>query len=378
MNRRHAPRGFTLVEMVVVLAILAALATVAVTSLEGAQDQTRYDTTKQTMENVQDAIVGQAAQQSAPSFVGDLGRFPQAVPVLQPDGSTILQPQELWIQPVGVSSFALLPAVKANLVGTNDEDVDADVTIATGWRGPYIRLGVGQNDLRDGWGNSFDLLQPSRIVCTGLNGDSANRIGIIRSNGANSAADNAAATNAYAQDLYLNFNTNAFGGTSVPNDYPAVAASNIYQGAAGVPIVQGRVLFYDSSAGAPINPVTTTGSSIYVRYFGPNPSGSGVLSITVPDSGNTGTNTPPQTAYSKTVNGVTLTVTIDTTTSAPSTIATYSISGAGATVGPRVIRAYQGALPVPGVPLATPPTSKSSPASLLITPGGIVKDLILK
>jgi hypothetical protein len=81
-------------------------------------------------------------------------------------------------------------------------------------------------------------------------------------------------------------------------------------------------------------------------------------------------------SYSATVvgtNPVTLTVTIGPNVTA--TVGTMTVNSnsityvvSNATIGPRTVRAYQG----------TPPTTKSVPGKIMLTPGGGTKDLILR
>ena len=394
------PRGFTLLEMVVVLTILALLATVAVRSLDGQLDQSKYDATISGMQNIQDAVIGPANQRlpdgmvSVTGFVADMGRLPQVLPVkqadgvtpvtistLQSDGTTVARnvngPVELWSNPNGFFPFEQRRANSSEVAAT---DQDSDVYVPCGWRGPYLRLGIGQTDPRDGWGNPYDFLLPNRNVCNGTLNDAANLIGILRSNGANGLADNAPAAG-YDPDLYVNFNTLVFNGTTAANDYPAVAASDSYHGN-----VRGDILAVDSTTSpATIDSPLTANGYVCVRYFGPRPDGKGIVAITVPDNGNGVVSAPDPsngnaTIYSKTVNDVTLSVSIDTTTRPLKTVVSYSVSNA--TIGPRVIRAYQGGTAFPvlsqTVLPTTPPTAKSAPATIVITNGGSQKDLIIR
>lgn len=141
--------GLTLLELVVVLAILAVLTLVAVVSTDSVVDQGRFDVTQRTLQNVDDAIIGSAGQPDAPSFVGDVGRLPLSW-IDPADTGGELQPAELWANVNSVRPFG--PAT--------DATADPDVTLLVGWRGPYLRLPVGQLRLRDGWGNPLMLFQP--------------------------------------------------------------------------------------------------------------------------------------------------------------------------------------------------------------------------
>ena len=90
--------GFTLVEMVVVLLILALLTVAAVQSLSPVADQARYDATSRTLTQLNEAMLG-------------------------------------------ADSLRHYSAIR----------------IPCGWRGPYLRFGIGVADLRDGWSNPFTL-----------------------------------------------------------------------------------------------------------------------------------------------------------------------------------------------------------------------------
>ena len=59
-------RGFTLVELLVVLLILVILAGIAVQSLEGVEDQTRYQATQRGMQNIEDALIDGQIARGAP------------------------------------------------------------------------------------------------------------------------------------------------------------------------------------------------------------------------------------------------------------------------------------------------------------------------
>ncbi|MEM8713501.1 MAG: prepilin-type N-terminal cleavage/methylation domain-containing protein, partial [Planctomycetota bacterium] len=78
----HGSKGLTLLELVVVLAILSALGTVMITQSTSLAGEARYQQTVRTLEDLRDAIVGRlpAANEDvlavAPGFVSDMGRLP--------------------------------------------------------------------------------------------------------------------------------------------------------------------------------------------------------------------------------------------------------------------------------------------------------------
>ena len=139
--------GMTLVELLVVLAILALLTTVAVTSSDVFLSQGRYEATARTLTDIQEAVLGPPnARQAdgtliATGFVADVGRSPLCTAADSAGG-----PSELWVQPAGVAAFSLVQSAN-----------DTDVVVPCGWRGPYLRLAPGQTSVHDGWGNPMNL-----------------------------------------------------------------------------------------------------------------------------------------------------------------------------------------------------------------------------
>jgi prepilin-type N-terminal cleavage/methylation domain-containing protein len=162
-NRSHRTQrhGFTLIELVMVLIILAILATAALNMVEVQVDQTRFETTQRTVDSVRDAILDEkvtgGGQTIYTGFVPDLGRLPQAR--LDTDDPTKLVLSELWEQQT-LPAYGSLAAESVNLASTTDGDndtIDADsaVFLTFGWRGPYLRLSAGARALHDGYGHEL-------------------------------------------------------------------------------------------------------------------------------------------------------------------------------------------------------------------------------
>jgi type II secretory pathway pseudopilin PulG len=132
--------ALTLLELVVVLGILALLSTVAVRSLEPIADQARYEATQRTLNDLRSATAGDHAYRFSSGrpvisgFVADTGGLPSSV-------------DDLLACPVGVATHA---------AQTFDSDRDTldDVTLSSGWNGPYLQLGAGQTSIVDGWGRA--------------------------------------------------------------------------------------------------------------------------------------------------------------------------------------------------------------------------------
>ena len=283
MRIRATAGGFTLLELVIVLAILAALTTVAVRSLDGVEDQSRYDATRRSLDNIQAAVLGAANERDADGsllvtgFVADMGRLPYAV-----GGDPTTQLQELW----------------ANL-----------------------RLSLSQSSLVDGWGQAYRMFGADGVSPPSL-ANGGNQIFAVSSSGA--------AVSGYNGPIAVYLGGSA--GQPANASYTTTVSGCIYQ--------------LNPASGQLENPDPNNGP-VVVCYFGPNPNTGGILETvaTVP------------------------------TISSSATVTTYSVP---ATIGPRVLRAYQ-------LPMGTPPTLanlglatlKSVPTRITLQAGGQVRDLVI-
>lgn len=150
LQRIHANvrDGLTLLELVVVLGILAMLSTVAVRSLEPIADQARYEVTQRVLDDVRGAISGETSRQFASGqtvisgFIADTGTLPTSV-------------NNLLVRPVGLNNHTV-----QNF--DSDRNATNDVTLSSGWKGPYLQLGAGFTSVVDGWGR-----EPSITVGAG-------------------------------------------------------------------------------------------------------------------------------------------------------------------------------------------------------------------
>jgi prepilin-type N-terminal cleavage/methylation domain-containing protein len=250
-------RGFTLVELLVVLVILAALTSVALTSVDVYEGQARYEATQRTLQNIEDAVIGPANQRDADGsllitgFVADMGRLPRAYDLgaVYPDLAGKQYPWELWENPRdGGGAEILLPF---QLRSPAD---DAEVRVMCGWRGPYVRLGVGQTVLNDGWGNPFDLLAKNRSPIA-LGGE----VAMFRSCGADFPLLNAAPSKDYNEELYSRFVSDGIAA------YPTVSAMDSVYASLVTPMTV-NVTFPGNSASL----------SVIVRSYGPDGNNGGL------------------------------------------------------------------------------------------------------
>lgn len=190
MAATNTRSGLSLVELVVVLTILVVLAGVAVTATQGAVEDARYQATRATLANVEDALLGRwasptgAPNDRAAGFVSDVGRLPELVS--SADGEQLA---ELWVLPMGAREFAMqVPAG------------DAQARVLCGWRGPYVRLplaatsALDARELKDGWARDLVVRRADDVVA--LAGDEIAQIGTL-------GADGIAGGATYDEDLTL-------------------------------------------------------------------------------------------------------------------------------------------------------------------------------
>ncbi|MEM1210695.1 MAG: prepilin-type N-terminal cleavage/methylation domain-containing protein [Planctomycetota bacterium] len=175
--KRAGTRGLTLLELIVVLVILAALGTVMITQTAGLTGEARYEQTVRTLEQLEDAVVGRQPVGSEdptavlPGFVSDMGRLPESEAVTV-GGGTVFTLAELW-------DSTLYEADDLFFRPRQLTGLDEGLEMFSGWRGPYVRLPIGSGALNDGWGAGFDLEDVDGADVTA--GDVA--IGAFRSDG---------------------------------------------------------------------------------------------------------------------------------------------------------------------------------------------------
>ncbi|MGB3400231.1 MAG: prepilin-type N-terminal cleavage/methylation domain-containing protein [Candidatus Deferrimicrobiaceae bacterium] len=122
-------RGFTLLEVIVVIAVISILASIAVPYAAQILNQTREQNARNEMEELHGAIMGNPSVPTS-GFVGDMGRLPANLTQLNVRGG----------QPVGTNG----------LLG-----------VKIGWFGPYINTGFDANGyLNDPWGIQYAYGNP--------------------------------------------------------------------------------------------------------------------------------------------------------------------------------------------------------------------------
>ncbi|MCA9216157.1 MAG: prepilin-type N-terminal cleavage/methylation domain-containing protein [Planctomycetales bacterium] len=153
--------GLTLLELIVALGILAVLSTIAIRSLDPLADQARYEATQRLLDDLRSATVGDpnakqlGGQRIVSGYVADTGSLPSTL-------------SDFTTKPAGLIAYA------AQTFDSDRDTVD-DVSLSSGWKGPYVRFGAGQSVIVDGWGRT-PLIDPDGgdfdFTSQGSDGDS--------------------------------------------------------------------------------------------------------------------------------------------------------------------------------------------------------------
>jgi hypothetical protein len=158
---------FTLVELLIVLAILAGLLTATVVSVENLQTK-HYADKNQT---IGDQIIEALERNDGLSFVSDMGRLPGRDIIGMDAAKAKNELKYLFADNDGAGSNAVLynelDFYLPNIAPVNaDGDIHsqfdsslfpakATEKFSTGWRGTYCER---QEEIKDGWGNDWDVI----------------------------------------------------------------------------------------------------------------------------------------------------------------------------------------------------------------------------
>jgi type II secretory pathway pseudopilin PulG len=153
----------TLVELIVVLSIIVAIASVAIVSMDGINDNSRYSETKRRGGLVKQIIDGDSTF-AAGAFVSDMGRLPYVInPLKQALLAEVYYSEDL----INIFDSSMLYRTSEYSNSTNDwggvlsagafsfPSSLLPVKLDCGWRGPY--LNVSKNSFYDGWGNPWSV-----------------------------------------------------------------------------------------------------------------------------------------------------------------------------------------------------------------------------
>ncbi len=146
-------RGFTLVEIIMVMALVGILTVASLTLFEGSLDESRFDATVKELEAIREALIGNqelrsGGQRISFGYNGDVGALPT-------NGQGL---GALTAAPGGVSAWS----------------VNQTVHLSLGWNGPYITTNLSNSDITtDGWGRTYSYngsTNPATITSLGANG----------------------------------------------------------------------------------------------------------------------------------------------------------------------------------------------------------------
>jgi type II secretory pathway pseudopilin PulG len=133
-------RGFSLIELVVILGVLALLAAVVAPGVIQRVGATRIDATREETRVLYEAMVGPGTGGTNFAFLGDIGRLPNNL-------------QEL-VQRGALPNYTTATARNVGM----------------GWRGPYVNAGTSPTDyLADGFGRMYTVAM-GQVRSTGPDG----------------------------------------------------------------------------------------------------------------------------------------------------------------------------------------------------------------
>ena len=155
--------NLTLIELLISLGILAAIASVALSMLEESSSQQRFERTWETGKSIREVINAGKTDDGISRFVSDMGRLPVVISI--DDGMRLgefyyadgVDSNVKWSSSVTfTNNTSSLPAADSSL------DFPSDFTSLKqpcGWGGPYFYN--YKTTLYDGWNNEWQILDSS-------------------------------------------------------------------------------------------------------------------------------------------------------------------------------------------------------------------------
>ncbi|MDR1613915.1 MAG: type II secretion system GspH family protein [Planctomycetota bacterium] len=137
-------KGMTLVELVIVLGLMSALAGMTMTSVTDLDERSRAKTTRERLAAIRAGVLG--TPNGSPGFLRDMGRLPQHADG-KDEGKEL---EELWR--FDGSQYRRIKPDSVALPAEAGYDADA-FALYSGWRGPYLHCPGGA--FFDGFGESW-------------------------------------------------------------------------------------------------------------------------------------------------------------------------------------------------------------------------------
>lgn len=126
--------GMTLIELVIVLALMAGLAGVALTTVGSMGHRARYDETTARMHLIRRTVITDSGE--AGRFIHDMGRLPIRFSANTPENEG-LELEELW-RDAGTLGYGEMTLDPIPWPGSPPAAVPTAVTLRAGWNGPYL------------------------------------------------------------------------------------------------------------------------------------------------------------------------------------------------------------------------------------------------
>jgi len=139
----HRPGGFTLIEMVIIVAVLAILAAAITPMVLQQLVDAKVAASKSSAKTLYEAMAGRSDEKGVYGFLGDMGRLP-------------VNPDELVKPPAGAPLYDATKSFRG---------------VGLGWKGPYVAVGeTKEGFLLDGWGHAFQVFPSGQVRSAGPDG----------------------------------------------------------------------------------------------------------------------------------------------------------------------------------------------------------------
>nr|WP_281054928.1 prepilin-type N-terminal cleavage/methylation domain-containing protein [Thiocystis violascens] len=154
---RRPQRGMTLLELLVVVALMSVVGFMALSQVGDDLGQARYQDTKNRLEMIRKAIIGDTSrtlngQPEIRGFVADMGRLPRNLTELL-TREYCQGHREVRTQ---TDCETYYPATPSNWLELPESTINVDTGLRAGWNGPYLVATADEDGApvyRDGWGN---------------------------------------------------------------------------------------------------------------------------------------------------------------------------------------------------------------------------------